>query len=216
MFYTIYQITNIINGAIYIGKHQTTNLNDGYMGSGKHLKRAIIKYGIENFKKEILYQFDTESEMNLKESELVTVEFVLREDTYNLCVGGHGGFSYIRNHANYAEWQSKGSVLGYANGIGKIPGQYADIGLSAIQQKIKNDDGRLWYTSGFKHKHHTDEHKLKQSEIMKIKSKGSNNSQYGTMWITNGRDNKKIRKDTDHIPDGWYKGRAISKASNVQ
>lgn len=33
------------------------------------------------------------------------------------------------------------------------------------------------------------------------------NSQYGTMWITNGRENKKIKKDVDNIPDGWYKGR---------
>ncbi len=36
-YYTIYKITNIINGMIYIGKHQTKDVNDGYMGSGKHL-----------------------------------------------------------------------------------------------------------------------------------------------------------------------------------
>ena len=42
--------------------------------------------------------------------------------------------------------------------------------------------------------------------MRKTKNKGSNNSQYGTMWITNGVDNKKIRKE-DVMPEGWYKGR---------
>ena len=32
------------------------------------------------------------------------------------------------------------------------------------------------------------------------------NSQSGTMWITDGTNNKKIKK-TDKIPCGWYKGR---------
>ena len=37
--------------------------------------------------------------------------------------------------------------------------------------------------------------------------KGSKNSQFGAMWITNGQENKKIKKDVDIIPEGWYKGR---------
>ena len=91
MKYTIYQITNTINNKIYIGKHQTENIHDDYFGSGIALKRAIQKYGKSNFVKEILYVFDTEQEMNQKEKELITEEFVKREDTYNLGVGGEGG-----------------------------------------------------------------------------------------------------------------------------
>ena len=97
MHYIIYKTTNKINGKIYIGKHQTKDLNDRYMGSGKHFRHAIAKYGIENFTKEILFQFDSEDEMNSKEAELVTEEFCLREDTYNICVGGKGGFGYINS-----------------------------------------------------------------------------------------------------------------------
>jgi len=39
-------------------------------------------------------------------------------------------------------------------------------------------------------------------------SKGINNSQFGTIWITNGTENKKIKK-TDLIPEGYQKGRRI-------
>ena len=37
---------------------------------------------------------------------------------------------------------------------------------------------------------------------------GKLNSQYGTMWITNGKKNKKIKKE-EKIPEGWTKGRII-------
>lgn len=37
---------------------------------------------------------------------------------------------------------------------------------------------------------------------------GKNNSQFGTMWITNGSDNKKIPVD-GMIPSGWSAGRVI-------
>ena len=36
--FIIYETKNLKNGKIYIGMHETDNLNDGYLGSGKHLK----------------------------------------------------------------------------------------------------------------------------------------------------------------------------------
>ena len=94
-YYYIYQITNLVNNKIYIGVHKTSKLDDGYMGSGKIINSAIEKYSIDNFKKDILEFFETSDAMYAKEKEVVTDEFLLREDTYNLRRGGTGGFDYI-------------------------------------------------------------------------------------------------------------------------
>lgn len=98
MKYTIYKTTNLINGMFYIGKHQTENENDGYYGSGAYLERAIKKYGKENFKKEVLFVFDTEEEMNKKERELIQEELVDDSRCYNLMFGGEGGDTWTGRH----------------------------------------------------------------------------------------------------------------------
>lgn len=90
MFYTIYKTTNLINNKFYIGMHQTDNIQDRYLGSGKTLLKAIRKYGRKNFKKEILYIFKTYEEMVLKEEELITLELCKQEDCYNNNKGGVG------------------------------------------------------------------------------------------------------------------------------
>jgi hypothetical protein len=43
----------------------------------------------------------------------------------------------------------------------------------------------------------------------KIKhQQGTKNSQYGTMWVTNGETNKKVAKESS-IPEGYWKGRTL-------
>lgn len=54
MIHFVYKTTNKVNGKFYIGRHSTNNLDDGYLGSGKHLLLALKKYGKENFKRDIL------------------------------------------------------------------------------------------------------------------------------------------------------------------
>ena len=76
MFYTIYKITNKLDGKIYIGKHQTKDLNDGYMGSGKHLRYAQTKHGIDNFEKEPITINKVVSISNYLGEELKTKEML--------------------------------------------------------------------------------------------------------------------------------------------
>lgn len=100
MYFTVYQITNSINGKIYIGCHRTKKLDDHYFGSSSILKTAIRKYGKQNFVKEILFTYDNPEDMYAKENEIVTEEFVARNDTYNAKVGGVGGWEHINNGSN--------------------------------------------------------------------------------------------------------------------
>ena len=94
-FLIVYQITNLLNNKIYIGAHCTNNINDNYMGSSKSLKKDIKELGKQNFEKIPLHVFDNQEDMRKKEAELVTKEFCLREDTYNIMKGGIQTFTWI-------------------------------------------------------------------------------------------------------------------------
>lgn len=154
MKYTIYKITNKISGKIYIGKHQTIEPNDDYYGSGILIKNALNKYGKENFEKEVLFIFDTEEEMNLKEKELITEEFVLREDTYNLGVGGEGGPHFKgKKHGSYMKEINESE-------------EHRDKIRKGWELRIKSGDHNVWN----KGKKQTKEHNEKISKARKGKA----------------------------------------------
>ena len=91
MFYYLYTITNTINGKVYKGVHQTANLDDGYLGSGKAIQAAVKKYGKESFVKKVDELFSTQEEMYDREKQIIDESFILRSDTYNIALGGTGG-----------------------------------------------------------------------------------------------------------------------------
>lgn len=222
MFYTVYKTTNKLNGKIYVGIHKTNVLDDDYLGSGKLIGQAIEKYGIENFEKEILAIFDKSSDMFEMESEIVNEEFVNRDDTYNLKLGGRGGWDHLNDgsleqserakHANIIRAQKiKSGESSFSNSIiekWKDPNYRKRVidSRKKTMAKFYANGGKGAFTS----KKHTDEFKRKTSERMSESQSGSGNSQYGKMWIYNLelKESKRIMKD-DPIPEGWLKGRKL-------
>lgn len=218
MYFLVYKITNIINNKIYIGVHKTKNIDDGYMGSGTLIRRSIKKHGMDNFVKEILFVYDNEYDMFNKEKELVTESFVQRTDTYNICIGGCGGFDHINDDIELRQSKNRKArkttdsiILSKYNVTNPcyIPGV-----LDKISKKMKERHEQGIYDHvappSFKGKKHSDETKKIIGEKNSINT-GEKNSQFGTMWITNGSDNKKISK-LDEIPEGWRKGRCIKRS----
>jgi len=212
MNYTIYKVTNKTNGKIYIGSHKTLNLNDGYMGSGTYLNRAMKKHGIDNFVKEILFVFDTPELMYAKEAELVDEEFLTEANTYNLKVGGFGGWDYVnsekyKNPTHSTEHMNKMCKARTA----KYPMGTRSNKKATLETRARMSKARLLLDiKPFLGKKHTEETKQLMSKSAKITSKGKLNSQYGTRWIHSLEIKKSIKISKDEqLPIGWSEGRKI-------
>lgn len=139
----IYKTTNLVNGKQYIGKDAKNT--PSYLGSGTFLKKAIQKYGKENFKKEILEVCSSQEE--LKEREEYWLNY------YD--AGNNPDFYNTHNH-------SYGGILGQVHSEetrNKISESHIGMKYSD-EYKKKLSSIRL----GKKLKPHTEETKKKMSE----------------------------------------------------
>jgi len=216
--YTIYKTTNKINDKIYIGCHKTLNPNDDYIGSGTLLKRAIKKYGVSNFEKEVLFIFSSPQEMFDKEKEIVDKLFLESEITYNILEGGHGGFQYLNasgkniyknlgdeTHGKQNLWKGNRLKL-YLEEKGLWDDWKEKVSI-ALKKRFK-ENGFHWL--GRKHKEET---KRKIGKKLSIAQSGEKNSQYGKCWIYSDeyKQSKSISKMelNIYLEKGWKKGRKI-------
>lgn len=88
-YHIIYKTTCLVTGRYYIGVHSTDDLNDGYLGSGVHLRRSLKKYGKEQHTKDILHFLVSRKEAMTME-ELIVTEDLIKHDVLcmNLVRGG--------------------------------------------------------------------------------------------------------------------------------
>ena len=219
IYYTIYKVTNKINGKFYIGSHKTNNLNDNYMGSGKYLKYSQNKHGIENFEKEILFVYDNSEDMFAKEAEIVSKDFISEENTYNLKIGGMGGWDWINSNITTHQKQKRAKA-GRKTADEILQKKYGDNykkiiskkGVDKLKEILQKDPDYLKRknTKSFLGKCHSEKTKKIIGQKNSIHQSGSGNSQYGTRWIHNFelKKSKRISK-TDFLPEGWIDGRKM-------
>lgn len=212
-YHFIYKTTNLLTDKYYVGMHSTSNLKDGYLGSGKRLRYSIRKYGVENFKLEILEWFDTREELVDREAQLVNEDLLKDEMCLNLKPGGAGGFS-LKATKNGRKKTDEILKQKYGENFKSIISKnyynnLSDEERNKLNLKIITGLKRINFNHGltFKGKSHSKETKQKIGEVNSLKQKGEGNSQFGTCWITNGIKNKKIKK-TEKLPNGWGFGRA--------
>lgn len=200
----IYKTTCLITNRFYVGMHSTSNLKDGYMGSGRRLRYSLKKHGIKNHKKEILEFLPDRNSLKKREAEIINEQLLNDPNCMNLQPGGGGGFINA-DHAKKAQ----------------------TAGTEAFVQKIKNDElfrekiikqradtFKEYHKLGILHqfdwngRSHRTETKQKIGRSNSDKQSGSKNSQYGTKWIYNIElnVNKKL-KNGESIPIGWKFGR---------
>lgn len=137
-----------------------------------------------------MFEASSEKEMFDKERELVEIG----PHSYNLKEGGYGGSSFMSH-----ETRKKVSdcLKGKRPANYKPQTQFGDD-IDKTEKAIKN----AWSDEAREKRN-----KTRQERQFQV---GKRNSQYGTMWITDGVSNRKIKKD-EVIPEGWRKGRIIKR-----
>lgn len=154
----VYLTTNLINNKKYIGKRTKPYFDKKYLGSGIILKKAIEKYGRDNFSCEVLQWYESEEE--LKEGEKYWIKFYNAQESkefYNISSGGDwGDISKGMSPQQYKQWGEK---------ISK-----ANSGKKRTEQQKQNISNSL------KGK------KRPATEAVYNHNRGKNNPNYGKKW----------------------------------
>lgn len=168
MKHIIYKTYNRVNGKYYIGKHSQKNGEfDGYLGSGRNIRRAVEKYGKENFVRETIAEFDTEEECFLAEAAVIGDLWYKDPMCYNENSGGFGqgkGFKHSQDTIDIM--------------IEKRTGQ-----KRTAETKKKMSQSQMGEGNGFYGREHTDEAKRLIGEASKTRV-GEKNSMFKGYYIT--------------------------------
>lgn len=208
-YHYIYETTCLVTGRYYIGMHSTSNLEDGYIGSGKRLRFSINKHGHENHIKKILEFLPDRIALKQREKELVNIEVLTDTVCMNLMVGGEGGKISDEQQLRRAKAAGKASAIARKNNP-ELKERLRIISSKSITESHKS--GKIKYDT-FTGKNHSIDSKLKIGKSNSVSQKGNRNSNYDKIWIYSNdhKISKSITKEklSVYLEEGWIKGRKL-------
>lgn len=237
----IYMTRNNITGKLYIGQHRRTmnpkDIDDSwYLGSGVLLKKAILKYGEDNFERTILYECDSESQLNYMEEIFISYYNAVDDDTfYNLAKGGSGGVPFMseevkqkmrKPHKPMSEEARKHMSRQFSEETRRKLSESAKTHLTGY---VHSDESRSNMSAGHKgsksiykngvYKYVKEcmlEEYLNDGWVLKGAQTGGTYKRKDMrprLWINNGIDEKNIFLDDAeaYYNDGWIEGRIKNK-----
>jgi plasmid stability protein len=149
-----------------VGVHKLSNTSKSkcYIGSGDALQLAVKRYGRKNFVRITLAKFSCSDDAYFAEAEMVTEDFVKREDTYNISLGGRGGV----NLTEEMKAKMRASKKGQQTRLSKKHTEETKSKLRAASTgRIVSEETRWKISLAGKGRKHTNETKAKMSEIAK-------------------------------------------------
>ena len=206
-YHFIYKTTCTVTNRYYIGMHSTSNLNDGYLGSGRRLWLSINKHGKDNHSMEILEFLSDRRSLKAREREIVNETLLLDPMCMNLQPGGEGGF-ISKDH------QLKCSSAGGRTTNPEKSRKSSEKMKETNLRRVDEGSHKSWkQTYDWTGKSHTEEARQKISQANSIRQAGERNSQFGTKWIThpqNGSMKVKSSEVSSYLAMGYILGRKTS------
>lgn len=207
----VYIWTNKMNGKAYIGAHRG-KADDGYIGSGVYFRRAIERYGLDNFDRQILYyEFDSFERLFQKEFEIINEYNAVKSRMfYNLTNYTPRWSSFLNGGRTRTHTDETKARLSSARKGKPLSDQHRQS-LSASNHAR----GRSYYNNG------TTEGRFTPTEVPAGWRKGRLSGRVpgsgkGTVFIHDANGNEKRWPENKALPEGWHRGKPSSSLAGEE
>lgn len=204
MYGYIYMTTNLVNGKRYIGRKTADKFVESYLGSGVGIKKAIKKYGKQNFEVKILKECSSYDELVESETSYIKLYDAVNDPGfYNQSYGGYDE-GFCPGDKNIAKTE-RARKINSAKHLGK------KMSEAFRQRQSELHKGK---PSGMLRHKHSEETKQRISEAAKNqvhteeRDKRVSENHKGSKFMTNGLVQKWVKKDEiqSYLEQGWWFG----------